>query len=125
MHSYGYHLGVIIQILDDAKDFLADGPFSRSVGGKRLGWSLPVVFAMEVLPLQSRTKLEILLDEVGSNDDVLEEIVEMIRGAGADLYLRTQLKKHSLAAQNAIKAAAASGAPRDQLTRYVELLVRE
>ena len=81
MASYGLHLGIAFQLVDDALDYMSDdGTIGKQIGddldeGKP---TLPVIRAMEVGTEAQRKRLRQAIEEGGRQhiDDVIEAIVE-------------------------------------------------
>ena len=99
--SYGYHLGMIIQIEDDISDFWDMGGRNNDLArGKR---SLPVVYALEVLPAEETHRLKELLVEARTDRAAEEAARQTILAAGAILFLDLEVKKRYRLAEIALR----------------------
>jgi geranylgeranyl diphosphate synthase type I len=84
--NFGHHVGMIIQMVDD----LADWCDTSGTGDLARGqWSLPVYYALEVLPGDERAPL---LEWLASpSPEVEEQARSLIANVGAELYARTEI----------------------------------
>jgi geranylgeranyl pyrophosphate synthase len=104
-YRLGKHLGVLIQLSDDLDEQRPSGP---AAGGEmRLPGprSLPVVYALEVLPAEAKERLSALLFNTPHNRAAEEEIRECIDGSGAGLYLLAEFSRHQHWALAALQEA--------------------
>jgi geranylgeranyl pyrophosphate synthase len=105
-HLFGYHLGMLIQILDDLEDwysFALDPESSAAI--KNISNTLPVIYAMEVLPGNKRQFLDIKLAELSQRPDNYAQIVEIVDLSGVSIYLFTEMQMHYESAKNALKTS--------------------
>ena len=99
--SFGYQLGMIVQIEDDISDFLdRDGRNNDLARGK---WNLPVAYALEVLSAEATHQLKGLLVEAKVDRTAEETARQIILDAGAILFLDLELKKRYRLAEIAIR----------------------
>ncbi len=121
---YGYHLGLLVQVLDDAGDFLPQVFPNR---GKELNmispWSLPIAYAMEVLPADQRNDLRQRLSTVNEGVDEGSQILDIIESSGASLYVETYLDYHLQKALASLEKVALVGDAKNQLLQIVNRLV--
>jgi geranylgeranyl pyrophosphate synthase len=100
--KFGFHLGLIIQILDDSTDFLPNfdtkSEHPQSINIK----SLPISYALEVLPPDQKNKLQNLIPRIDESSGVFDQILEILVGSGVSAYLEAALYKHYTLAKNAI-----------------------
>jgi geranylgeranyl diphosphate synthase type I len=84
--DFGHHIGLIIQMVDD----LADWCDTSGAGDLARGqWSLPVYYALEVLPGDEKERL---LEWLGSPSPEAEaQARSLIASVGAELYARTEI----------------------------------
>ncbi|MEA3638970.1 MAG: polyprenyl synthetase family protein [Lamprobacter sp.] len=123
MASYGLHLGIAFQLVDDALDYMSDdGTIGKQVGddldeGKP---TLPVIRAMEVGTEAQRKRLRQAIEEGGRQhiDDVVAAIVE----TKAIDYTVELARWHAEAAKQALNAVPASPS-RDALAATADFSV--
>jgi len=85
--DFGHHVGMIIQMVDD----LADWCDTSGAGDLTRGqWSLPVYYALEVLPDGERARLLECLTH-SSSPEAEEQARSLIANVGAELYVRTEI----------------------------------
>jgi geranylgeranyl diphosphate synthase, type I len=103
--TYGKHLGLLLQIMDDLDDWHTC-KVSDQVGDLRwLSKSLPATYACEVLPEKKANDLRHCLDQRMNGSDSVAEALNLITDSGAELYLYTEIEKNYTLAQEALRAA--------------------
>ena len=119
LSEFGSNLGISIQILDDTNDFQKTLHNHQSKYPNNQ-WSLPIVYACEVLPNIEKSKLVIewnnLVNNESANLNVIEELVER---SGATKYLETNLDLYC----NKAKDALFRGAPPSDVRSYLEIIL--
>lgn len=114
---FGQTLGVLIQIGDDMGDLWSrDGKTSDLQAGL---WTLPVVYAMSVLPPADQAELARLLSQAraGGAERLEAEAAarRLIIGCGAMVYLHVELDRHYQAARQLLLETAPPSPYRDDL----------
>jgi octaprenyl-diphosphate synthase len=101
--SYGYHLGLAFQLIDDALDYTGNAEdLGKNIGddlaeGKP---TLPLIYAMKQ---GSDDESTLIADSIRNGDtSQLTQIVEIIRQSGALDYTLNLAKKHATSAINAL-----------------------
>jgi geranylgeranyl diphosphate synthase type I len=118
--SYGYQLGMIVQIEDDIADFWdRDGRNNDLARGK---WSLPVAYALEVLPAEETHRLKELLVEARTDRAAEQAARQTILAAGAILFLDLEVKKHYRLAEIAMRQLRLSPSGRQTLQDILDWL---
>ncbi len=116
---YGHHLGMLVQILDDIEDVrpLSD----RLIPGQRheLARSLPVIYALSVLPDPEHDELKRLLSAAPVDEFAAEEVIRILNENNAALYLAAEMERHRGFALDAIRSAAPPSPARDSLEAYL------
>jgi geranylgeranyl pyrophosphate synthase len=121
---FGHHLGLIVQVLDDARDFLPGGHNRQNKDKKPLSpWSLPIAYAMEVLPTEKRQDLSRHLSALHHDPGERDQIMEIVELSGASLYIETFLNIHFEKAVNSIDKVAVPGLAKDRLVQTVTRLI--
>jgi len=104
-NSFGQHLGLLIQILDDLEDWhailnhLEDKP-----GIDQIAKTLPIIYAQEVLPENELKILNVLISEISIDDRRLDDLIEMVNNSGATVYILTEMQKQYELANQALNA---------------------
>ena len=112
--EYGRHLGILVQIGDDAGGlWSAAGEPGDLVTGRR--WTLPMAYAMKVLPAQARNQLRHCLQAAPTDAAAEAEAHQRIIESGALVYLAIESERHRRQAETALCAAAPPSSARDKL----------
>ena len=112
LSTFGYHLGLMLQILDDLEDynFLLD---SREVPAQlSLEKSLAAAYANEVLPEAQKERFDRLVLSSPSSAGAVDDLVNILDECGAGMYMVVELKKHfdlGISALNSAEPASPSG----------------
>ena len=123
-NQFGVHLGVLIQVLDDLEDFQQAEDSVKELSAARISRSLPVIYALEVLPEPARDELRCLLKSASEDLANIPQVLHEIDQSGAVLYTLTEIERHrGLSLAFLEKAALEPEAKRD-LTSLVEGLGR-
>ncbi|HEX6291571.1 MAG TPA: polyprenyl synthetase family protein [Herpetosiphonaceae bacterium] len=119
LSEFGQTLGVLIQIGDDIDGLWAKhGQASDLLAGDR--WTLPVAYAMSVLPAAERERLHRLLRATGTDSGAEAEARSQIVAAGAILYLTTEARRLHRQAHAALLQAVPRSAASDGLLRLLD-----
>jgi geranylgeranyl diphosphate synthase type I len=117
--SYGHHLGVLIQILDDLEPYQTTLAENDPKGARKVSGSLPAIYALTVLPETERQELSRSLGMVWDWSGDLPKAIELIEKSGAALYVKIELEKHRAEGLEAIQQAKAEGAAGDFLKALI------
>jgi geranylgeranyl diphosphate synthase type I len=118
---FGHHLGLLIQLLDDTRDFFVLEKFSEGIMKKFSPNVLPIVYTRQVLPPRERTSFDEFLSM-----DLIESatyVFEIVQRAGALLYIRTEIEKHSIRAKKELDSDLFFPPARDELIRIINNLI--
>lgn len=83
----GYHVGMIVQMVDDLTDWHDTSSKGDLVRGQ---WSLPVYYALAVLPEDARAQLLEWLT-IPSSTKAQVQARDLIASVGAELYIRAEI----------------------------------
>lgn len=84
LQKFGQIFGMIVQIANDMSDVW---PHGEKPSDLKLGtWSLPVVYAMSVIPEDRKVYLKALLAAAPSNEEAEQEAREILIRSGAFVY---------------------------------------
>ncbi len=111
--EFGYHLGILIKVLDDLSGLESKGHHSDLIKHPRR--TLPVAYFMAVVSDSERQRMERCLQAAATDPNAEAEAHRQILDSGAVLYLNTEAEKHYRQAERALKAAARSSSTRDEL----------
>lgn len=117
--TFGLHLGLLIQILDDLEDFNAQQASNKVIWNQEIHRSLPVVFALEVNPTPAREHLEQLIQAASQNDLASKEAWEMLDHSGVGLYLLAEVDSHRKQAMTALEGAFPDSPSRSALVKLL------
>jgi geranylgeranyl pyrophosphate synthase len=110
---FGHHLGLLLQISDDWSDLRPSEGKSDLARGVRS--TLPVAYALSVLPPDVCARLRAALSQAPASPDAEAEAQALIASAGAELYLTTEALRHRRQAALALEQAGPPSAARDAL----------
>jgi competence protein ComQ len=86
-HQFGYNFGLLLQVLDDLKDYKDLSHRERIVDSRILSRSLPVVYVREVCANSVRDHFDQLLLRTASDPDAVGALTQIIEENGGTLYL--------------------------------------
>jgi len=92
--EYGFHLGLMLQILDDLEDFQLLLESKENASRITLDRSLAAVYASDVLPDTTKDELKQLVHPGSSRTGELDKLIGILDDCGAGLYMVAELEKH-------------------------------
>jgi len=119
--QYGYHLGMLIQILDDLEDFHDLQSSSTSIKWTTLKRSLPVVYALQMYSGSNERQLRQCLNDASGDNKAAEEAVALLEGSGVVVYLISEMARHR---DQAIKNLEQAN-PQQVAAEFLETFVRD
>jgi geranylgeranyl pyrophosphate synthase len=81
--------------------------------------TLPVLYALDVLPASQRERLRLLLSRAPDDPETARSAFQMIEECGAGLYLSTEIRRHKEKAASALKQADPISPAADALVSYL------
>ena len=117
---FGHHLGLLIQILDDLEDLKN---LSEAGTEQQISWSIPLAYAMQVLPPDEGERLRQCWQIAGQNPHAAHALFSMLEQCGSALYLRVEMKRHRRAACAALTTATQPSASQANLIHLLDRLV--
>lgn len=112
--EFGRQLGVLVQIEDDVSGLgPTAGERSDLAAGQR--WTLPIAYAMSVMPASDREQLRECLKTAPRDADAEAEARSRVIESGAVLYLTVEAERRRQRAETALSTAAPPSAVRDEL----------
>ncbi len=100
--AFGRHLGVLIQIANDAGGLWGKGEGQGDLARGKL--TLPVAYAFSVLAVEKAERLSRLLLLVKDNVDAESEARSLILGCGGLVYLMLEAERHRQRARAALES---------------------
>lgn len=119
--QYGYHLGLLIQILDDLEDFHGVQSSSNSVKWTKLKRSLPVVYALQMYSGSNERQLRQCLNDASGHNKASEEAIALLEGSGVVVYMISEMARHRNQAIKNLEQAE----PQPEAAEYLETFVRD
>jgi len=92
--DYGYHLGLMLQIIDDLEDLQVFMQTGEIATPKFLDRSLAIAYAGNVLPESANKELTQLRHITSPNEKIGDKLIDMLDECGAGLYMVAELEKH-------------------------------
>ncbi len=117
--SFGYNLGMMLQLNDDLKDFRQGGEKGDIASGQ---YTFPVVYALSVASPLERKRLQGLLSRASEDEGAEKEARTLVRMLGGEVYLLAEMLRYRRRAMAALDAIGLEGEDREMLERYVEQL---
>lgn len=114
----GEHLGILMQICDDLVDIWG-GNLISDLATKPCS-SLPVSYALSVLPSHEQSHLLQLLENAKNDDSVLTEARDIIIRSGAAVYLIVNSRKHVACVEELLLAVTIPSEGRDKLQELLK-----
>jgi competence protein ComQ len=121
-HQFGFNFGLLLQVLDDLKDYKDLSQRERVVDARCLTRSLPVVYVREVCPDPVRDHFDQLLSRTASDPEAVGAITQIIEENGGTLYLMVELDKYRDLALAGLDLAGSNGRPRQALVAALDKL---
>jgi geranylgeranyl pyrophosphate synthase len=116
--QFGRRLGILLQITNAINGLGREQQIgSDLVSGKR---TLPVIYALEVLPAGEKGRLLDLLAKASANPSAEIEARKIIISAGAVVYLALEADRHRAQARTALSSAALNSEYTSQLNRLLD-----
>jgi geranylgeranyl pyrophosphate synthase len=101
-HELGYYLGMLIQVQDDLADLWPQQNKASDLHDRK-GWSLPIAYAMTVLPPAAQQQLRHYLHQASEDTEAESAARELIVSSGAGLFLALKAKTCRLQAEAAVR----------------------
>jgi geranylgeranyl pyrophosphate synthase len=106
LEGFGTNAGIVLQLLDDLVDLRTQGPGGDLADGRR---TLPILYALAVVPATQRTGLQALLDRAREDSAAEVRAREWVMRLGAESYLRAEVLRYRMRALEAGRGYAERG----------------
>jgi geranylgeranyl pyrophosphate synthase len=104
-NSFGLHLGILIQIMDDLEDWHAVIHHHESQPiVDRISNTLPIIYANEVLPEKELETLNGLISGSREDERRLSDLIELVDDTGASVYILAEMQKQFELAEQALNS---------------------
>ena len=120
--KFGYHLGILIQILDDLEDLNPQNFRYLFSNRAQLYRTLPFVYALEVSSLEEREMLEFYFESEIIDEHFSSKITELLDKCGAGIYILAEIQKYQKRAIESLLEANPISPARELLTAKLEEL---
>ena len=112
--EYGFHLGLLVQIANDIKDFQSD----LTLWGNH---HISILYAKDILPELKKKQLLFFLSQQKKREACRKDIRDLLIENGALIYLGLSIEKHKILARQALLSLALSETGLLTLTRRLDL----
>ena len=92
--DYGFHLGMMLQILDDLEDLKPAYEPENPIMVEGIDCSLAVAYALEVLPDDQGHQLLKWIKSGSQEINTVNNVITILDGCGATLYVQAELDRH-------------------------------
>jgi geranylgeranyl pyrophosphate synthase len=103
--EYGFRLGLLLQILDDVGDFHQAASGEQPLLSRDAERSLAVAYARQVLPTDQQVILSENLVSVSQNAASAQQVIDLLKQCGADLYLFTEMERQRVLGLQSLETA--------------------
>ena len=119
--GFGRNFGLLIQITDDLEDVCS--PVDCGAPGQKRSFrhSLPVVYALEVLPPEQADRLRRCLQDAPQSLEAAQEAISWVDRSGAADYILVEIERHKGIALSALEQAQ----PRSPAGGFLAKLVQD
>jgi geranylgeranyl pyrophosphate synthase len=121
-HHFGFNFGLLLQVLDDLKDYKDLSQRERRVDAWALSRSLPAVYVREVCTDEVRDRFDQLLSRAESDPSSVEALTQIIEENGGTLYLLVELDKYRDLALAGLDLAEVRNQHRQELVAMLDRL---
>jgi geranylgeranyl pyrophosphate synthase len=120
--QFGKRLGLLTQILDDLEDIQFLTGSTAPVEAEKLTRSLPVVYAMEMYPPETKERLDACLQNAIHDAQARVEAAQLIEESGAVFFLLSEIERNRKIASDHLTHAGARSPARETLSKYLDSL---
>jgi geranylgeranyl pyrophosphate synthase len=92
--DYGFHLGLMLQIVDDLEDFQILLNSGEIASPRSMERSLAATYAHDVLPDETKDEFIQLTRSDSAQKEMGDKLIGMLDDCGAGLYMLAELEKH-------------------------------
>lgn len=122
---FGFHLGMIIQVLDELEDWHVLTTGGDPAGIKNLSSSLPILYTFHVVPEAIQFDLKKKIAALNTDPQVVGDIIYEVNRYGAPVYILAELERHDHLARTALQNAEPEPTAGAKLLSLLNRLVRK
>jgi geranylgeranyl pyrophosphate synthase len=122
MSKFGYHLGVLIQILDDLDDLDPENFVDLIDNRDRLYSTLPFVYTLDVSSSEEREELLDSMESKEIDKESFSEIVNLMDKSGSGIYILAEIERRRNKALESLHKADPNSPAREKLTARLDKL---
>jgi geranylgeranyl pyrophosphate synthase len=123
--DYGFHLGLMIQILDDLEDLASvinHEETDLTVGFEK---SLAIAYTLDVLPEADKGQFMDRSRAIPREPEIVDSIIHTLNQCGAGLYMLSESERHRKSALRSLESACPSSPSGEKLSEYLRELSLE
>jgi competence protein ComQ len=120
--QFGYNFGLLLQVLDDLKDFQDLSQGEHTMDARALSRSLPAVYVRQVCSAPARDHFNEYLLQADNDPKAVASLIQIIEENGGTLYLLMELEKYRDLALAGLDLANVKGQPRQALVTLLDQL---
>jgi len=113
---FGYHLGILIQMLDDLEDLDSNNLIGLISNRAQVYSTLPFVYAMEVSDQDERQQINSYIDSESFDEQLASELIRLLDELGTGIFIHAEMQKHREKALEALDKANPTNPAKDLLT---------
>ena len=120
--EFGNQIGLLIQIMDDLEELQFLQESEPKINPRNFFQSLPMVYALDVLPPRDRNCLADCLRHAPTDPIAAKAAYHIIEKSGVILYLMTVLEQHKNRARKSLERARPQSSAKHHLHKYMNSL---
>ncbi len=120
--EFGYEVGMMVQLLDDLKDFRQRGREGDLANGRL---TIPTAYALEVAQPQEREELRELLTAAVGDMQAEDRARRMINKLGAEVFVAAEVARHRHRALLALEGSGVHPDSAGRLRNWLTLILEE
>ena len=120
--DFGFHLGVMLQILDDIEDLQPLFSLQGENFPANVQKSLAMAYAFDVLPEVDKVELKEWINTTPREPQMVENVVEILNRCGAGLYMMAEAEKHFNLGMKSLQVASPSSPAGEKLASLLHQL---
>lgn len=117
--TYGLHMGLLIQVMDDLDDVRRLRGLLPARQKKKIQASLPYIYAIEMNPANTRERLASSLAATDQSQQAVDDLVSQLDECGAALYVSAEMEHQRLTALQGLERAAPASPAKEALVRLI------
>ncbi|MFN2214088.1 MAG: polyprenyl synthetase family protein [Anaerolineales bacterium] len=120
--EYGFHVGLMLQIMDDLEDFQLLLNSGEIASPRSLERSLAAAYAHEILPSAIKEEFTQLIRIGAAGEEMSDRFLDILDECGAGLYMVAELEKHYELGMAALREAQPASPALEKLEEIIGVL---